>query len=49
MCIDGLVQILMMLAKPRTKLIRTNRNALHVNYVNSAKSFRTFIKSNLLY
>ena len=23
---DGLVQLLMMLAKPRTKLIRTNRN-----------------------
>ena len=26
MCMDGLVQLLMMLAKPRTKLIRTNRN-----------------------
>ena len=26
MCVDGLVQLLMMLAKPRTKLIRTNRN-----------------------
>ena len=54
MCTDGLVQLLMMLAKPRTKLLRTNRNAYlqnkaHVNYVNAAKSFRTFIKSNLLY
>ena len=27
MCMDGLVQLLMMKAKPRTKLIRTNRNA----------------------
>ena len=26
-CMDGLVQLLMMLAKPRTKLISTNRNA----------------------
>ena len=29
MCTDGLVQLLMMLAKPRTKLIRTNRNAYY--------------------
>ena len=27
MCMDGLVQLLMMLAKSRTKLIRTNPNA----------------------
>ena len=26
MCMGGLVQLLMMLAKPRTKLIRANRN-----------------------
>ena len=30
MCIDGLVQLLMMLAKLRTKLIRTNRNAYYM-------------------
>ena len=30
MCTDGLVQLLMMLAKPRTKLIRTNRNAYYM-------------------
>ena len=30
MCMDGLVQLLMMLAKARTKLIRTNRNASHM-------------------
>ena len=30
MCIDGLVQLLIMLAKPRTKLIRTNRNAYYM-------------------
>ena len=30
MCIDGLVQLLMMLAKPRTKLIHTNRNAYYM-------------------
>ena len=29
MCMDGLVQLLIMLAKPRTKLIRTNRNAYY--------------------
>ena len=29
MCMDGLVQLLMMLAKPQTKLIRTNRNAYY--------------------
>ena len=29
MCMDGLVQ-LMMTAKPRTKLIRTNRNAYYM-------------------
>ena len=27
MCMDGLVQLLIMLAKPRTKLIHNNRNA----------------------
>ena len=32
MCIDGLVQLLsMMLAKPRTKLIRTNQNAYYMS------------------
>ena len=30
MCMDGLVQLLMMLAKPRTKLVRTNRNAYYM-------------------
>ena len=30
MCKGGLVQLLMMLAKPRTKLIRTNRNAYYM-------------------
>ena len=30
MCMDGLVQLLMMLAKPRTKLIRINRNAYYM-------------------
>ena len=45
----GLVQLLIMLAKPRTKLIRTNRNAYYMLIVNADKSFRTFIKSNLLY
>ena len=30
MCMDGLVQLSMMLAKPRTKLIRTNRNAYYM-------------------
>ena len=30
MCMDGLVQLLMMLAKPQTKLIRTNRNAYYI-------------------
>ena len=29
MCMDGLVQLLMMLAKNRTKLIRINRNAYY--------------------
>ena len=29
MCMDGLVQLLMMLAKPRTELIHTNRNAYY--------------------
>ena len=29
MCMGGLVQLLMMLAKPRTKLIRTDRNAYY--------------------
>ena len=27
---DGLVQLLMTLAKPRTKLVRTNRNAYYM-------------------
>ena len=30
MCMDGLVQLLMMLAKPRPKLIHTNRNAYYM-------------------
>ena len=30
MCMDGLVQLLMMLTKPRTKVIRTNRNAYYM-------------------
>ena len=31
MCMDALVQLLlMMLAKPRTKLVRTNRNAYYM-------------------
>ena len=30
MCMDGLVQLLMILAKHRTKLIRTNRNAYYM-------------------
>ena len=30
MCMDGLVQLLMMLATPRTKLIRTTRNAYYM-------------------
>ena len=30
MCMGGLVQLLMMLAKPRTKLIRTNWNAYYI-------------------
>ena len=30
MCMDGLVQLLMTLAKPRTKLVRTNRNAYYM-------------------
>ena len=30
MCKGGLVQLLMKLAKPRTKLIRTNRNAYYM-------------------
>ena len=30
MCMDGLVQLLIMLAKPRTKLVRTNRNAYYM-------------------
>ena len=30
MCMGELVQLLMMLAKPRTKLIRTNRNAYYM-------------------
>ena len=30
MCMDGLVQLLTIPAKPRTKLIRTNRNAYYM-------------------
>ena len=30
MCMDGLVQLLMMLAKPRTKLVRTDWNAYYM-------------------
>ena len=30
MCMGGLVQLLMTLEKPRTKLIRTNRNAYYM-------------------
>ena len=30
MCMDGLVQLLLMLAKLLTKLIRTNRNAYYI-------------------
>ena len=30
MCMGGLVQLLMMLTKPRTRLIRTNRNAYYM-------------------
>ena len=30
MCMDGLVQLLMTLAKPRTKLVRTHRNAYYM-------------------
>ena len=30
MCMDGLVQLLMMIAKPRTKLIHTKRNAYYM-------------------
>ena len=30
MCMDGLVSLVMMLAKPRTKLISTNRNAYYM-------------------
>ena len=47
----GIVQLLMTLAKPRTKLIRTNRNAYYMLIMLmliQLKGFRTFIKSNLL-
>ena len=30
MCMDGLVQLLMTLAKHRTKLVRTNQNAYYM-------------------
>ena len=30
MCMDGLVQLLMILAKPRPKLIRSNLNAYYM-------------------
>ena len=30
MCMDGLVELLMMLAKPQIKLIRTNQNAYYI-------------------
>ena len=33
MCMDGLVQLLM-IAKPRTRLIRTNRNAYFMPLLN---------------
>ena len=33
MCLDGLVQLLMMLAKPRTKLVRNNRNAYYMLFM----------------
>ena len=29
MCMDGIVQLLMMQAKPRTKIIHTNQNAYY--------------------
>ena len=48
MCKDGLVQLLMMLAKARTKLIRTNQNAYYM-LIRLMLSFRTFIKSNLVF
>ena len=49
-CMDGIVQLLMMLAKPQTKLIRTNRNAYYMLIMLMLlKGFRTFIKSSLLY
>ena len=54
MCMDGLVQLLMMLVKPRTKLILTNRNAdmLMLTCYMLIMLMLTkvpFIKSNLLY
>ena len=50
MCMGGLVQLLMMLAKPRTMLIRTNRNAYFMLIMLMlTKVSGTFIKSNLLY
>ena len=50
MCMDGIVQLLIMLPKPRTKLIRTNRNAYYMLIMLMLlKGFRTFIKSNLLW
>ena len=30
MCVDGLVQLLITLAKPQAKLVRTNRNAYYM-------------------
>ena len=30
MCMNGLVQLLMTLAKPQSKLVRTNRNAYYM-------------------
>ena len=39
MCLDGLVQLLMMLAKPRTKLLRNNRNAYYMLIMCSCQKF----------
>ena len=45
MCMNGLVQLLMLPAKPRTKLIRTNQNAYYILIMLMLlKGFRTFIK-----
>ena len=51
MCMDGLAQLLMMPAKPRTKLIRTNRNAYYmlIMLLLTKVSEPLLIKSNLQY